>query len=475
MDSFLRPLYVPSRQDGLTPATVVNFLRATTATYLGPLNTILAAAINTPRFEGTILVLEGSSTNELLNTELSSGWLNNTPNTAIPSAILGLNGTRVITGSVAGDSPHMNGPAATPAGATMNVSGYADLATIVGTTQVRMTALLVDADGTQSAAVSYSTATGILSGLTLSGANVSNASASVTLIPGTTVARFTVSATFAKSGAAPRVYLFPASGSLVVGGMQIEYGAVPSSYIPSGAAATFRAAESGYELVAGDNAHVVSLSDYTGLITSEHADKPNYMAVVAALMQGSVDQQRQQTKMLADFDLDTAIGAQLDAVGAWVGISRYLIVPLTGVYFTWDDTAFTGWDSGVWQGDFDPATGLASLPDDEYRRLIRAKIAANNWDGLLVSATAIWNQVFNGSQTIIVQDNQDMSMTIGFVGQPLTAVQQALLTGGYFPLKPEGVRIKFYAIPVNTGPLFAWDTNSSTLQGWETGSWAQEL
>lgn len=217
------------------------------------------------------------------------------------------------------------------------------------------------------------------------------------------------------------------------------------------------------------------LDDYTKLVTSEHNDKPLFMAVVAALCQGLVDIGNQVTELPNDFDLDKAIGVQLDAVGLWVGISRVLPVPITGVYFAWDDTALTGWESGIWQGIFDPASGLTSLPDDQYRVLLRAKIAANRWDGSLVAAETIWNFLFGGTPEIIVQDNQDMSMTVAFYGPPLSAVQQALLLGGYFPLKPSGVRVNYYGVPVNAGPLFAWDVASTELQGWEQGSWVSEI
>lgn len=216
---------------------------------------------------------------------------------------------------------------------------------------------------------------------------------------------------------------------------------------------------------------------YSLLITSEHRDKPLFMAVVKALAQGPVDIQAIEAAFPTDYDLDVAAGVQLDAVGKWVGISRNLQVQLANVYFSWDDTPLLGWDSGSWKGDFDPTTGIVSLPDDAYRGLIRAKIAANQWDGSIGGAQAIWDMVFAGAQTIILQDNQDMSMVIAFFGPPLTAIQQALLTGGYFPLKPAGVRINFYGVPANTGPLFAWDADvsSTTLAGWDSGSWVQEI
>lgn len=219
-----------------------------------------------------------------------------------------------------------------------------------------------------------------------------------------------------------------------------------------------------------------STDDYVSLITPEHIDKPKFVAVVQALTQGPVDNINLMASLKDLYDLDQAVGQQLDAVGAWIGLSRYLSVPLTGVYFSWDSTALLGWDSGVWQGPNDPSTGLVSLPDDEYRQLLRAKIAANRWDGTMQQAEDIWNQVFGGSPLIIIQDRQDMTMIVGFVGQPLTAVQQALLTGGYFPLKPATVRVYYYAVPVDTGPIFAWDAApNATLDGWDNGRWVQEI
>jgi len=220
---------------------------------------------------------------------------------------------------------------------------------------------------------------------------------------------------------------------------------------------------------------MMTQDDYVQLITTEHRSQPHFQAAVRQLVAGFVDGGDVTQSFVSDFDIDSAVGVQLDAIGLWVGISRNLPVPITDVYFSWDSTASVGWDSGYWRGPFDPETEMSSLPDADYRQLIRAKIAANSWDGTLGSASAIWRVAFNGEQVIIIQDNQDMSMTVGFVGPPMTAVQQALLVGGYLPLKPAGVRVKFFAIPVNDGPLFSWDADSELLSGWDSGSWAMEV
>jgi hypothetical protein len=215
--------------------------------------------------------------------------------------------------------------------------------------------------------------------------------------------------------------------------------------------------------------------DYLNLITSEHRGKEKFEATVVAGVSPFSKLQEVMLGLPADFDIDSAVGVQLDAVGAWIGRSRRIDTPLVGVYFTWDDLASDGWDSGIWKGPFDPDSGLVDLPDDSYRVLLKAKIAANSWDGTIPGAYAIWATVFTNSQ-LVIQDNQDMSMVVGIAGQPLSIVDQALLTNGYIPLKPEGVRIQYYAIAPAAGALFAWDTDESTaLAGWDTGQWATEL
>src|SRR6516164_6772126 len=102
-------------------------------------------------------------------------------------------------------------------------------------------------------------------------------------------------------------------------------------------------------------------SDYTSLITSEHSSKPRFSAMVAAVAQCFADQINVMQSIPAAFDLDQAIGVQLDAVGLWAGITRQVATPLS-VYFSLDTTGL-GFDQGNWQGPFDPSSGLVSLDD----------------------------------------------------------------------------------------------------------------
>jgi hypothetical protein len=177
--------------------------------------------------------------------------------------------------------------------------------------------------------------------------------------------------------------------------------------------------------------------------------------------------------MIPIFDLNQAVGAQLDIIGQWVGVSRNISVPIIGVYFSWDTTQAQGWDYGSWQPSTQPAV-INVLPDDVYLTLIKAKIAANSWDGTTNAAYAIWDQLFPNF-TILIQDNENMSYDLAIVGMALDSLTEAIIIGGYIPLKPEGVLVNAYYIPVDTNPLFAWDVESTYLGGWDEASWAKVI
>lgn len=215
---------------------------------------------------------------------------------------------------------------------------------------------------------------------------------------------------------------------------------------------------------------MADITDYTGLVTSEHKPRPKFMATVAALAQPFVDLQNFYESLPDAFDLDKAIGVQLDAVGMWVGISRKVATPLTNVYFSLD-TPGLGLDEGSLKGPFDPDAGITSLDDDTYRLLLRAKIAANSWDGTIPSAAAILNSLFQNI-TIFIQDNQDMTMTMGISGNLPSAVFLALFTGGYLPLKPAGVLVTRYVTSQSGAPIFGLDVQNQYIAGLDTGALA---
>lgn len=163
----------------------------------------------------------------------------------------------------------------------------------------------------------------------------------------------------------------------------------------------------------------MAINKYLDNITSQHRDKPKFINWLSSNLK-SIDGTYLLLKAMDDnFDLDNAIGKQLDILGETIGRKRTLT--------------------------FQPLNGFSPvLPDDYYRLILKAKVAMNNWDGTIPQMYEIWNGVFGNDHDLDLQlqDNQDMSFNAyidGYVDQ----IQQDLIQHGYIVPKPEGVRINY--------------------------------
>ncbi|MDD2775517.1 MAG: DUF2612 domain-containing protein [Gallionella sp.] len=187
-----------------------------------------------------------------------------------------------------------------------------------------------------------------------------------------------------------------------------------------------------------------TLAGYQALVPSPNQSKPDFMSMVSGLMAVALQGQATLLSMQNEaFDVDQAIGSQLDAVGLWVGITRNLNAPITNVYFSFD-VAGLGFDQGVWYSPLDPTSGTVTLPDNVYRVLIEAKIEFNTWSGQNQDVSAILTVLTSTfpSTAIWQVDNQNLSVTTNFavfsaVGAPPILV--GLIDSGKFSVKPAGV------------------------------------
>ncbi len=216
----------------------------------------------------------------------------------------------------------------------------------------------------------------------------------------------------------------------------------------------------------------MTVDDYLSLMTSEYVGQPKFAATISTDVGIQVQVQQLLASMIPIFDIDTPpVGAQLDIIGQWVGVSRNVAIPISGAYFEWDSVSYlNGWDYGTWQPSGAPSQ-VTQLPDDAYLTLIKAKIASNNWDGTTNGAYAIWDSLFSTIK-IFILDRQNMSYDMAIIGGTIDTLTLALITGGYIQLRPEGVKINNYFVSIDSNPVFAWDLDTPLLQGWDLGSWA---
>lgn len=249
-------------------------------------------------------------------------------------------------------------------------------------------------------------------------------------------------------------------------------------------------------------------SDYTALVTPQHADKPRFLATVAASVDPLATLQSTLLAMELAFDLDSAVGVQLDAVGIRVGSSRLIPVPIQGVYFSFGDSR-RGWGRGIWFDRLHNGSAISSLDDDTFRRLIRAKVLANRWDGTLAGLEAIYDAYFTDPATLVfVSDDAisslvenyftfgdpgrgwglgiwaphpvpavklapvDMRITVGIAGKIPNLVDLAILNQRLVGAKPEGVRVDVAVTSKNGAPVFGFGSDNAMVGGWGHGAWA---
>lgn len=185
------------------------------------------------------------------------------------------------------------------------------------------------------------------------------------------------------------------------------------------------------------------LSAYQDLITSQHRDKPKYMATVSAVMKYSGDIFEVAVYLDDEFDIDLASGEQEDILGTIVGENRTL--------------------------NFQPAKGLSPVLDNEsYRILLKSKIAKNMWIGGIRDLSEIWATLFGNK--IIIQDNQNMTIDIVVIGIN-DQITKDMIKNGLIVPKPQSVSINYY---FSDYAVFGYDIETESIRGYDHADWMNQ-
>lgn len=228
------------------------------------------------------------------------------------------------------------------------------------------------------------------------------------------------------------------------------------------------------------------MSKYTDLITNYHATKPKFFDHIDLSTSPLIDITTATRGLVSAFDIDTAVGVQLDTLGLWIGRSRIVSQPISGVYFSLD-TDGLGYDQGIWQGPYDPdsGSGYTSLSDDTYRIILKAKIAINNWDGRNDSLPPILDAATAGSGLKMqIVDNQDMTISVWvFPETDISDVSLELIAAikqGYLTVKAAGVWAGDVETPSVETPsegnrFFGFDMDNEYIAGFDDGAWGKLL
>ena len=194
---------------------------------------------------------------------------------------------------------------------------------------------------------------------------------------------------------------------------------------------------------------------YLNLLTSQYSNSVKLQKLLYLLLKKFDDVSQVPVRMDTSFDLDGAIGMQLDMLGTIAGVSRVL--------------------------PFQPSFSVSPiLNDNSYRLLIKAKIGQNQWDGTQPSLYNIWHNLFP-TVSIAVADNQNMTATLFIGGLPssilidmicgfaVNGATSGTVQNGLIVPRPAGVE---YTFELGELPAFGFDLDNSFVAGFDVGKWS---
>jgi hypothetical protein len=185
---------------------------------------------------------------------------------------------------------------------------------------------------------------------------------------------------------------------------------------------------------------------YANLLAIQYRDKPRAFQTIMLLAKQAVfDFMAQQ---LSDgFNIDTAVGAQLDIIGKYVGVSRAINDILDPPFFGFLEPDLSGNPNGmtdslntinsgvIFLDSFTSAAPTTDINDVEYSFVIKLQIILNHSDETLASIQSYIDDFLPGFVNVI--DNQDM--TLSYIVAEDVPVSVGILTN--FLPRPMGVGI----------------------------------
>jgi len=157
---------------------------------------------------------------------------------------------------------------------------------------------------------------------------------------------------------------------------------------------------------------IADTENYASLLTSDLYSKPKTNELARSVVRPGIDLSMTVQSITMAFNIDNANGDQLDIIGEYVGLPRLL--------------------------NYAPATGSREMDDEEYRLSLKLAVARNTWDGSFGSIEKVYKEILGDEYSIVVKDNQDMTIEIDVYGDVSTRMLEIFENAGLL-LIPVGV------------------------------------
>ena len=187
-------------------------------------------------------------------------------------------------------------------------------------------------------------------------------------------------------------------------------------------------------------------SYYANLLAIQFRGKPRATATIQILLKQAVAD-FMAAQIQEAFNLDTAVGNQLDVIAKYIGVSRNSNIPASVTFFTMADASGSGGGNGfndvsagslngfIYESASEADQPTTAFTDVQFLFVLKLQIALNHFDGTFRYIGNFLATYFPGQ--ITVTDNLDMTLT--YVVQPGLPISNTVLAN--FLPRPLGVGI----------------------------------
>ena len=150
-------------------------------------------------------------------------------------------------------------------------------------------------------------------------------------------------------------------------------------------------------------------------LTDRHKSDETFLAILDTLIELKEERQREYLSLADTFlDIDKSTGKNLDVIGRLIGEERTLVNFIDRSYFGFLGARLSeAYDVGYWYSLYRNKYGtLRTLTDEEYRRVLKARVIKNSSDNNRESFLEILNILSNNNFSVITESLDNSAILV---------------------------------------------------------------
>ena len=150
-------------------------------------------------------------------------------------------------------------------------------------------------------------------------------------------------------------------------------------------------------------------------LTDRHRSDEPFLAILDTLIELKEERQKEYLALAETFlDIDKSTGKNLDVIGRLIGEERTLVNFIDRSYFGFLGARLSeSYDIGYWYSLYRNKYGtLRTLTDEEYRRVLKARIIKNPSDSGRNSMLEVLNTLTGNTNSIVTESTDNGAITV---------------------------------------------------------------